>query len=86
MLFNWTQFPHLVSMTNKRQDQFKDRRIALDVCKPEEMIKSNFHGDIHHRYTFLAIYPTVISYSCLSLLSSSFEMNCLNMGLGRNNI
>jgi len=55
-------------MMNKKQDQFKDHRIVTGVYKPEEMKKVNFHSDTQHRYTFLAIYPTVISYSCLSCI------------------
>lgn len=52
VLLNWTQLPGLFSMMNKKRDQFKNHRIAPDVYKPEEMRKFNFHGDIHHRYTF----------------------------------
>lgn len=69
VLLNWTQFPGLFSMVNKKQDQFKDHRIVPDVYKPEEMRKFNFRSDIRHRYTsFSAIYLTVISYFWFSLI------------------
>lgn len=66
VLLNWTQFPGLFSMMNKKHDQFKDHRIVPDVYKPEEMRKFNFHGGIHHRYT--SFFFSNIPHSDLLLL------------------
>lgn len=84
VLLNWAQFLGVLSMMNTKQNQFKNHRIAPDVYKPGEIRKFNFHGNIHHRYTFcFVVYPTVISYSAyLLLLLSSFEVHCLKSDYG----
>lgn len=66
VLLNWTQFPGLFSMMNKKQDQFKDHRIAPDVYKPEEMRKNSISMVLF--ITGILFFPSNIPRSDLLLL------------------
>lgn len=67
-LLNWAQFPGVLSMMNKKQNQFKIHTLAPDVYKPGEIRKFNFHGNIHHRYTFFCGIPHSDLLLCLSFV------------------